>query len=229
MALTDGVVLNYHFNEALYDGTPGEVIDSSPTDNNGTSAGATIDQVNQKLGSACVDFTTNDKIDLANTDLPTNNDNRTIAFWFKTSQATAGWIFAYGKLAATNAVAIGITGSNITVSNFGVSLTGTTTIADNAWHYLVLEYDHSGPNVKVWLDNSIEISSAMLFDTINILTPTIGTLETTFYTGKVDEFVVKEGAAGSDWRDSTWNNGDGIELFTGGSRRRKNIIMRGYK
>jgi len=185
MAIVDNLVGYWKMNEASWDGTAGEVIDSSLNTNNGTSAGASI--TTGKLNN-CGGFDgVNDNVTIpSNSTLRFGTGRFSVAFWFKTGTnqrmtlinnyydpSDDGWYIDLIK--NTNNIRFGIQES---ASNYYLADSSDSNLDDNAWHYVVCVKPTIGANqTKIYIDGASNTGSYTNNGTANNSDPTTKDLQ----------------------------------------------------
>ena len=153
-----GPLAYYNFDE----GSGVNTYDASSNDNIGTATNANI--VNGKFGKART-FTgaSNSKVEASVTNLPLDNNAKTISAWFKTSDTTARHrsIAAYGTGVSGKPIfLLDVNASNklYTESGSGAdAISSLTSVNDNKWHFGSITHD--GITLKLYLDGVLQGSS----------------------------------------------------------------------
>jgi len=101
--LSDGLIGYWKMDESLWDGTPGEVIDSSGSSNNGTSTNANTTSTS-KFGNGGYFDGDSDYVEMSDdSNIPNGTADRTITAWVKVNSFDNGRIFSYGVWTQDNA------------------------------------------------------------------------------------------------------------------------------
>ena len=120
----------------------------------------------------------------------TGSNRRTLSLWFKTSTANKPLI-QYGSAGTGTLFKVSLNGSGAAVVDLGgVSITGGTGLANNAWHHLAVTVPHSGNSggVKLYVDGTASNGSgttAVNTSASNDLK--IGTDGSAYFNGQLDD------------------------------------------
>ena len=120
----------------------------------------------------------------------TGSNRRTLSLWFKTSTANKPLI-QYGSAGTGTLFKVSLNGSGAAVVDLGgVSITGGTGLANNAWHHLAVTVPHNGNSggVKLYVDGTASNGSgttAVNTSASNDLK--IGTDGSAYFTGQLDD------------------------------------------
>ena len=201
MALIDGLV--------FYTRLEGNSNDLKGS-NNGTDTAITYSVANGKIGQGAGFNGTTSIISFGNTGIPTGNAPRTVAVWGKTTQATNGSFFAITP--ATNIVGTQydifiLSGKNY-FSGYGADLSGTVTINDGAWHFLVATYD--GTTLRLYTDGSPDGSAALTLNTTATIVNMGGVQNSPTLVGTVDEVAIWSRALSATEVSQLYNGGAGL-------------------
>lgn len=161
--LTDGLVGWWKMDEASWNGTSGEVIDSSGAGNNGTRAGDATTSSTAKFNRAGTFDGNGDYVNMGNPSILNISGNITVSAWVKLSASQAGrWIvsrydgahdwFSYALFMSTsvdNTIRFVI----YTTTSGGVA-TSARAYYDGKWHLLTGVYN--GSNVLLYIDGGAE-------------------------------------------------------------------------
>ncbi|WKZ29719.1 MAG: DUF2341 domain-containing protein [Candidatus Dojkabacteria bacterium] len=155
----DGLAAWWKMDEALWNGTSGEVIDSSLNGNNG-SRGGNVTTSGGTLGNAGI-FDGNDDYVVTSYMLPTNNG--TMAAWLSTTApATTQVVIGQESLTAATENGIKIVTSKIQcqkrTATDTILLTSATTVVANTWYHAVCTYS-SVDGVKLYVNGVLEAQS----------------------------------------------------------------------
>ncbi|MDY6978300.1 MAG: LamG domain-containing protein [Pseudomonadota bacterium] len=207
--LTDAVTVTqppsaeYRLDEDAWDGTTGEVADTSGNSNNGTALNGANTVGPGRICRAANFDGNDDYVDIPNLS-DTLNGTASLAFWIRTSQTgnnTAwqapgitgveqsggtddifwGWIDASGRI-------------GITVGNDN-NAKSSTTINDNIWHHVVLTRNASNGEYKIYIDGTLDASGTIATGTIGNNYSSLGRIEDTggspeYFQGELDEILI---------------------------------------
>ena len=170
MAITPPPIAYY----PLGGGSTGSAKDQSPNPN-------TLTVPNESVPSATVfDFvsSSNQYIDVGNSNFPTGNSSRTMAAWIKadsSGQNNEQGIFRYGTKATRQLfmMSLAATLGRLRVSTYGDDKTySTSDLRDDKWHHVALTYD--GTSIVAYLDGAnVGVETNTLVNTTNN-SPAIG-------------------------------------------------------
>ena len=201
------------------DNSDGVVLDSIGT-KNGTNQGVTRG-VTGKNGTA-FEWDGSDEDDYINlTDIWNGSSDFSVSLWINTSRES-DYFFSLG--APNNGSEFRIIGSDLkTISvtekhgaGAEASITGTTLINDSAWHLVIITWDVSATDLRLYVDNTTEGQ-----DTTGSRTYTAdsnwvlgirdkGSGFQQEMIGKLDEIGIWTKLLTTDDRNNLWNDGDGI-------------------
>ncbi|WP_428607793.1 DUF6701 domain-containing protein [Sedimenticola sp.] len=200
------LVGEWRLDEPRWDGTPGEVLDSSGQGNHGTAVADAGIQDPGKLCRAGAFDGAGDHIRINNLSNYLN-DSASLAFWIKTTQTghNTAWqapgisgveqnggtddIF-WGWLDASGHIGISVGNDSSTKS--------TTAINNGAWRHVVLTRDASLGAYKIYIDGVLNQSGAIATGIIGNGYTSIGRIEntagsSTYFNGQLDEVMVFDG------------------------------------
>jgi len=150
---TTDLVAWWKMDEASWNGTSGEVVDSQGS-NNGTAYGGVTTVSTSKLGR-CGSFDgTDDYVDVGNAASITTGleSGFTLEAWIKTSSAQIQRIIDNDYL--ENSLSFNVKDTQVIQLSVNTgsweSIEGNTDIVDNAWHHVVGLYD--GSEIKLYID-----------------------------------------------------------------------------
>lgn len=160
--LSNGLVGYWKMDEASWNGTFGEVIDSSGNSRHGTRAGDGTTTAG-KFGNGGTFDGTGDYVSINHNSVFNTTNALTIATWVKTSDGSNNYITTKGE--DSWYLAIGPTGQTANKLNFylnGINspswLEGTASLNDNAWHLVVATYD--GKTRTLYVDGKVDGSDS---------------------------------------------------------------------
>lgn len=157
------LVALWRMNEPGWNSSAGQIQDTSGSNNHGRlttyAANTSATAMFNRSGS----FLSNDYVQMADTGFPMGANSRTIEAWVKTT--TDGGIFSYGNFPPPSSryVGLGISGGKLFFDGGGPTLSGTSTITNNAWHHVAATYD--GTTLKLYVDGQQEASTSMTLST----------------------------------------------------------------
>jgi Concanavalin A-like lectin/glucanases superfamily len=219
-SLLASLVAYYHMDEASWDGTPGEVVDSSGSGNDGTAASVSTAE-GGILGRAG-DFT-----GLGHITVPSGftncfsgqtvfsvgfwvylNDLSAIQFFFARSTTTSPALYGYVTTDGSLYFYVGYTGFH----------TAPAKLAAGGWHYVEFVKDGDATG-RIYVDAVLagngNLSSTPVSDEdFYIGQSTVGTYP---LNGKMDEFHVFTDIASQDDVTAIYNGGSGLDLLASGS------------
>ena len=152
-----------------------------PLGGSSTGSSSTLTTPNESVPSATVfDFvsSSNQYIDVGNSNFPTGNSSRTMAAWIKadsSGQNNEQGIFRYGTKATRQLfmMSLAATLGRLRVSTYGDDKTySTSDLRDDKWHHVALTYD--GTSIVAYLDGAnVGVETNTLVNTTNN-SPAIG-------------------------------------------------------
>jgi hypothetical protein len=135
--LNNGLVSYWKLNESS-----GTLADSKSS-NTGTNSGATLGQTG-KLGNCVLFDTATDVINFGTgANLRITTDGLTLAAWVKVALASADYGRIISKEGSYIMYANGVGGLSFFNSDKDVEVAGNIDLRDNAWHLVVITYDHT--------------------------------------------------------------------------------------
>ena len=202
--------------------------DAAPPAYDGIPTGATIDNVNQHIGTGCGNFDGNDFLDIGN--IPAlsfdYNDPFSLSLWLKTAD-TSGWII--GKILSGGTLrgyAMYVTASGkvdvYLVSTWGsnyIWFISTNVVNDGSWNNIILDHDGSGTvaGIDLTINNSSETKSvqadslsASMVNSVSFQMAARNSVS--FLTCKLDDVRVYDHQLSSDEKIAIWNGGAGGEV-----------------
>ncbi|GAB1259530.1 DUF6701 domain-containing protein [Aurantivibrio plasticivorans] len=207
------LVTFWRMEESLWDGTAGEVADTSGNGNVGTAVGG----VTTSSASSAVAgnpgtcrYGSFDGVDdhisqggISNT----LNVTASLAFWIRTTQTgnNTGWqapgITGVEESGGTDDIFWGWIDASghigISVAN-DFSTKSTTAINDGDWHHVVLTRDHTAGSYKIYIDGNLDASGSIATGVIGNSYSSIGRIEDTggspeYFQGDLDELRIYSG------------------------------------
>ena len=154
-----------------------------------------------------------------------DNPNFSFNVWFKTSSNTVqlysegdiypgvgGTKYTYYSLTIDATGKLSLFRRDDTNSNVA-SVTGSTTVNDNAWHHLIITYD--GTNHYMYLDNVLETSLTFTRGTIVNNYKYLGNsiYSSSYFNGGLDETAIYGRVLSTDDRSELWNSGAGFNPY----------------
>jgi hypothetical protein len=204
--LTQGLVGYWKMDEALWNGTAGEVIDSSGNGNNGTGNGGVTTGAG-KFGKGGDFDGSDDYVEIADSaELRPGDNSWTVAVWAKPENASqnrpivakrqnAGTFDQFNLIVCGN-LQCGSSGRRLSVlyrgdNNYRYSLSDID-VADGNWHHFVMVADKSADIVRLYMDGvelSITTSSSGPWPVLNNTDPLQigGENGSKFFNGQIDE------------------------------------------
>ena len=200
-----------------YDGTSGEVIDSSSVAHHGTATGYPDKVDTGKVGKSRSFNGSSDYITVANHADFNGMTAFTISAWIKTTDTTAtrticrknnGWDFAFGW-GGTDKLRIWMNSG----SGWEYAGDSSTQINDGAWHWVVARYD--GTALKLYVDNAQEATNTLPSRTTSTSTDPvyIGTGNQS-WNGELDQVCIWKRALTTGEMTSIYNSGSGRTIDT---------------
>ncbi|MDY6980574.1 MAG: LamG domain-containing protein [Pseudomonadota bacterium] len=199
---TASLIASYAQDESAWDGTSGEVIDSSGNDLHGTAQNGASTAPAKVCRGGLFDGS-DDYVDVPN--LSDNlNDTASLAFWIKTTQTgnNTAWqapgitgveqsggtddIF-WGWIDASGHIGITVGNDNTAKSNSAIN--------DDLWHHIVLTRNASNGEYKIYIDGNLNASGTIASGTIGTQYSSIGRIEDTggspeYFQGALDEVLI---------------------------------------
>ncbi len=141
------------------------------------------------------------------TNLPTGNGPRTLAFWMKTDVQQDGKApVIYGTWSAPSAFYVSLFGDKACIGNWGGGdQCGTRPVIDGAWHFVALTYD-SG-TAKLYVDGVVDRTVSRTYNTSLSGNIHIGGTPSIHYTGLVDEVIILPGSPTPDEVAAVYSSG----------------------
>jgi uncharacterized delta-60 repeat protein len=200
-----------HMDESLWDGTVGEVRDSSGGENHGTAYGGATTVTGGKYGRAGSFDGVDDYLEWSDDSfLPRGTGSEmTIAFWFKHTTLSSGgtiieqWDKADGNDKAWDVIATTDGRINFRINNKGSSEEYTcsgvrTGLDDGSWHHFVGIYDEGSGNIDTYIDGVIDCDGTTTYvlgsdnasSHFHIGAKKNGATYESFYNGFIDEVAI---------------------------------------
>lgn len=218
----------WHFNEAVWNGTTDEVVDSSGNNNHGTASGATT-IADGKLNRGGDFDGVNDQVDFGDILGFERTDPFSLEVWLKTTSTDAGSIMTkIGSLNDDRGYKFFLrTSGKVQVilqsgaGNLAKIKTTTKEVNDGAWHHVVFTYDGSSTTagMKIYVDGVSEVliidSDTLTATILNSRVFKIGVLGTSSidFDGQIDEAVVYDFELTTAQVSARYNSGTGTEII----------------
>jgi MSHA biogenesis protein MshQ len=212
-------VLEYNFDEPSWNGSTGEVADTSNTGLDGTAIGnATTTLVTE--GQVCRAGTfdgTGDYIDVTGIDSYLNT-TASLSFWIKSSQKgnNSPWrapgIIGVEQNGGGNDIFWGYLDNSGRIrikKGNGNSAVSAAVINDVNWQHVVLTYDSSNGAVQVFINGSLDSSAISQAGDVSKAFSSIGRIEASSglnFMGKLDELLVFDSVISPSDVSSIYNN-----------------------
>ncbi len=192
----------------------GDWTDASGNGNNGTAYNGATFSMNARVGSQAGSFDgADDYVSGSTSGLPSGSSPRTLSAWVKVGSGTQGRaILQYGTGPASS-FQLSIDSSNrATVGSSNGTITGTSSLSDGRWHYVVGVYEGSGTNrAGIYVDGVLENSGTI---------PAPGTVNGGFtigafsggggyFSGLIDEAAIYNRTLAIDEINKSYNDGLG--------------------
>ncbi len=199
-------VLEYRFDEATWNGTAGEVIDSSTTAAHGTGRAGISPSVDGAICNAA-SFNGVDQY-IESPGLGPLRTSSTLSFWIKTPNGYSGsgtpWtapvVTGYEQSGGRNDIFWGYIDGNgrISLSKGDTTSAGSTRasyINDNTYHHVALSWDSVSGAANIYIDGLLDHSYTTETGDVTYLFRWIGLIEDSggslvFLNGLIDEFIV---------------------------------------
>ena len=223
------------------DGTTGAVVDATENGNDGTNTGATRG-VEGKIGNAFSFDGDNDGVEMGDLGSFGSNlgDGVSVSFWVKTTEAgkrnTIGadsvgsehflvmFNWADGGTEDTGKLKMQIRDESAVISN--AYTTNDVNFRDGEWHHIVMTYNASADDIKIYLDGSSQTLSTSLNApsdfSRDFSTSFIGAIGGDYTAGIFDEVGFFNRPISQDDVDDLYNSGDGLSY--GGPEINVNLI-----
>jgi len=205
-ATPPGVVGLWRFDEERWDGSAGEVVDSSGLGGNGRAAGDANTRDPGRLCRGGLFDGAGDFVEVNNLSSRLNG-SASLAFWIRTTQRgdNTAWrapgvtgveqaggtddIF-WGWLDASGRIGVSVGNDSSTKS--------TVSISDGTWHHVVLTRDATVGSYKIYIDGAYNQGGTIAAGTIGNAYASIGRIEDTggspaYLQGELDEVMVFDG------------------------------------
>ncbi len=118
--------------------------------------------------------------------MPTGTQARTVDAWVKTTATDERYAVAYGTIASSQGLLLGVLSGKFVVTQIGASISSTSNINDGNWHHVAVTYD--GSTYRLFVDGVQENSGSMTTATTLSGTIWIGSNSgPSVWSGSVDE------------------------------------------
>jgi hypothetical protein len=134
---------------------------------------------------------------------PVGSSARSVEVWFKTTTATAQPLFNYGTSGLLSQFAVYLAGNQVQVKDGTdpvLSVTAGSSLADGAWHHLVVTYD-GATSVAIYIDGaavgSTQTTTGVLATVLDVTGLEVGrdnAATPVFFNGTLDEAAIYSGA-----------------------------------
>ena len=184
-------------------------VDASGNTHNGTYAatgvtlGATGALVNDTDTAVTLDGLTGAVQETSGAGAPVGSSARSLEIWFKTTTTTAQPLFNYGTAGALSQFAVYLAGNQVQVKDGTdplLSVTAASSLADGAWHHLVVTYD-GATSVAVYVDGaavgSAQTTTGVLATVLDVTGLEVGRDNAgtpVFFNGTLDEAAIYSAA-----------------------------------
>jgi len=190
------LVAEWHLDECLWDGTPGEVEDSGTNSLNGVALNGALTAGAGKICGAGFFDGSNDTVSIDSTEDLKLTTEFSISLWVKLNRTHTNWARLVGKGDSPNRnYGVWIVPSSnrilfqIQHSGGTANLYSTSSVNDGKWHHVVCVYDLS--TIKVFIDNTEEASTAFTqTPNTNDAPLTIGGTSGYYVNGYIDEVML---------------------------------------
>jgi hypothetical protein len=209
------LMAEYRFDECTWDGSAGEVVDSSGNNNHGRAMGGATTVADGKLGRAgSFDSNLNQYIEIPHSDdLEMNTGNQvTVAGWINQQAPQSGWITILSK--SNESYALQLQNGNMprfTIYDGGWrSVNADNTIQQNTWYHFAATFD--GENVRIYVDGNLQNdqNTAGQIRSSNLplyLAHNSGAAsEDRYFDGMMDEFKIFDKALTSEQVSTLYDN-----------------------
>ncbi|MBP9759117.1 prepilin-type N-terminal cleavage/methylation domain-containing protein [Candidatus Dojkabacteria bacterium] len=186
---TEGLVGHWKMDEANWNGTTGEIKDSSSSSNNGTAVGGVTTGAGKFAHSGNFDAV-NDYASLAPTNLPMGSSMRTLTAWiYPRAYSNLSHIVHYGNANTGQSWGLVINSAGGLSAHEWVVYTAYGTVALNQWTHVAISMDSTG--LKTYYINGVNVGqSTYLPNTVDSGVLRIGTrisTPTEYFNGFIDE------------------------------------------
>lgn len=186
---------------------------------NGVITGATLDNVNQKLGTGCYSFDgSDDDVDVGNDPGLDGSSDLTINLWVNKSSTANQMIIGKGSANAYELLSSNSDNTIIWRIHDGATkdVTSTSTLSAGTWYMITTIYDNSASETRLYINGTLEATL-----------PGIGTLSTTsnplflgrnnagnYYSGKLDDMGLWTRVLTTSEINDLYNSGTGALVST---------------
>ncbi|MFT5579272.1 MAG: MSHA biogenesis protein MshQ [Paraglaciecola psychrophila] len=195
-------IVDWHFDEAGWNGTGGEVADSSSNALDGTSIGNTTTITAGQVCRAGTFDGSGDYIDVVGLHSYLNT-TASLSFWINSDQLGSGSVWSapgvigveergggddifWGYIDASGRIRI--------QKGNGSSATSSTVVSDSSWHHVVMTRDSASGAVQVFVDGALEDSKSSATGDVSTIFSSIGRIENSYssesFSGKLDEVLI---------------------------------------
>jgi len=222
----------WHMNEASWNGTPGEVVDSSGKGNHGTAYNGANTVTNGMFGTRCGSFDgVNDYVDLGNGSSLKITDALTLECWVKTTNTNTGELTIVSWHNTTISEGWFLEKYNNTAQFWygqpgGIRCDSGVTINDGKWHHISGVYNGS-ETLYIYVDGRFKNSVTCAGDTpvtsANILIGAASPPPTSPWDGLIEEVRISSTAlsaaeialdAGAAYDSSAFGNHGALNIAT---------------
>ena len=210
---------DYYLDECIYDSTPGEVNDSSSSNNHGTAYNVTNDIAGRVCRTGIFNGSSS-YIDLGNPEGLQLNDG-TVSAWIKTGGAGSNY---RGIVVKMNAYGIFLRNNILVIydSNTGAFRSTGVNLGDNAWHHVAFSFQSGVSNgTIIYIDGAPSLTTTMTVvnQTENLVIGSgnsTGTIRN--FNGSIDEVKIFPSVVSADEIANIYNNENGGKNYDGSSR-----------
>jgi flagellar hook assembly protein FlgD len=142
----------------------GDWTDASGNGNNGTANNGAAFSTDKRVGTQAGSFDgTDDYVSGSAADLPSGSSPRTLSAWVKVGSGTQSRaILQYGTGSASNFQLFLDSSNRAAVGSSNGSISGTSSLSDGQWHYVVGVYEGTGTNIAgIYVDGVLENSGTI--------------------------------------------------------------------
>lgn len=146
-------------------------------------------------GEASIRFNNAYAVDTTPGIIPVGAAARAVTFWFKTSSLNKQTVVSYGTDSTRQMFEISLNHGgteNVAISVFGENITFATTVDDNVWHFVVINYFANASQIFIYVDGALE-GVGFLSGALNTIMSGTGLVLGANHSAKTDIF--------DDWLD----------------------------